>query len=151
MLTFGHGYCGPTCRYYKTLINSYQTVRELTCWTQARAKACPAKTESSKLFPATRAPRNPPAKASPAPLVSTIWLSVNGSTGNDNGLSGLSEATTIVFSAPWVNMTIRGREGLDFEWRAIDRAIAGRSLTLGNPVAVAQASASDSFPMITSV
>ena len=48
-------------------------------------------------------------------------------------------------------MTIRGREALDLGRRAMERAIPERSLTLGKPVAFAQASASDSFPMITSV
>ena len=150
MLTFGRGYCGPICRYFN--LNQYlSTIRELTCWTQALANACPAKIESSRFLPATRAPTNPPAKASPAPLVSTIWLSVNGVTGNDFGLSGSSELTTTVFWAPWVNMTTRERERLDLGRRAMERAIAGRSLTSGKPVALAQASASDSFPMIKSV
>ena len=54
-----------------------------------------------------------------------------------------------------MKMTVRGRGGrpgtLNLGRRAMERAMAGRSLTSGKPVAAAQASASDSLPMRMSV
>jgi len=126
-------------------------IRKLTCWTHMAPILCPASTHSSKLLPATQAPMNPPANASPAPLVSTIWSSVNAWTGWIFGDSGSVPLTTTVDSAPWVITTIRGREVLDLGNIAMALATAGRSVGLAWPLAVAQASASDSLAMTISV
>ena len=56
----------------------------------------------------------------------------------------------MVFSGPWVMMTVRVRDGFDFGVRAIARATAGRSFLSGWPEASAHASASASFPMMMS-
>lgn len=111
---------------------------------------CPASTHSSTLLPATHAPRNPPANASPAPFVSTISSSLSGCTAYTLGLSGLSDETTTVDSAPWVMTTMRGRDALDLGSIAMALATAGMFLGSGRPLAVAHASASASLPMMMS-
>jgi hypothetical protein len=122
----------------------------LTSWTHMAPILCPARTASSTDLPETSAPRKPPAKASPAPLVSTICWSSRRSTGKIFGLSGSAAETTIVDSEPWVMMTVRERDGFDFGSSAIDLAVAEMSSLLGKPAALAQAAASLSLPITKS-
>lgn len=111
---------------------------------------CPARTAESTDLPATSAPRKPPAKASPAPFVSTICSSVRAETGKVVGLSGSVAETRIVDLEPWVITTVRGREGFALGSVAMDLAMAGISYLSASPAALAQAAASLSLPMIKS-
>lgn len=119
----------------------------LTSWTHMAPILCPARTASSTDLPETIAPRKPPAKASPAPLVSTICWSSRRSTEKIFGLSASAAQTTIVESEPWVMMTVRGRDGFDLGSNAIDLAVAEMSSLSGRPAALAQAAASLSLPI----
>ena len=114
------------------------------------ASAWPASTHLSMSLPSTYAPMNPPAKASPAPFVSTICELSNFSTGYTFGLSASEVLTRMVEFSPCVKITVRGREALALGRSAMALAIAGISLVSARPFAAAHASASDSLPMIMS-
>lgn len=98
-----------------------------TCLTHIPPSLCPTSTASSILFPATYAPKNPPAKASPAPLVSTISSSFKESTGKIFA-SDLGPTTRQVSLEPCVKTTTRSRDLLDFSYPARDFAIPVRSV-----------------------
>lgn len=94
---------------------------------------CPTSTASSTVLPSARAPRKPPAKASPAPFVSTIADSASLVTGYVLGeverpdCAGSDDAT-MVESEPWVMTTRRGRDEFFFGSAASLVAISARSL-----------------------
>ena len=111
----------------------------------------PTSTASSMLFPETYAPKNPPANASPAPLVSTINSFAIGVTGYTLCSSSFPPSTTIVASAPCVITTTRGRAVLTLRYFAIPLAISEMSVVSDLRTALAYAWASDSFPMTMSV
>lgn len=88
---------------------------------------CPTSTDSATDLPSARAPRNPPANASPAPFVSTIDSFASASTGYVSVLSDSDVATT-VDEAPWVMTTTRGVAVFDLGDAASFLAISEMSL-----------------------
>lgn len=100
-------------------------------WTFIWPILWPASTASSTLLPSARAPRNPPANASPAPFVSTILSAASAETGyvwRPEGTSDDEVDAATVDEAPCVMTTMRAVDSFFLGRAASFWAMVGMSL-----------------------